>query len=146
MIDIIQATEQRKAKQPAPCDHNARQNPLNTKKYIFSRCGLFWVFFFQRQSFLTFILLTVTGVVLCGGRKISPHTSSLCRLYFISFGIIEPILVILIIRYPLALEGICNLANYSVAYEETQSNRVSDFHDFVCSLFPKTILFDFYYI
>ena len=37
------------------------------------------------------------------------------------------------------------LANYSVAYEETQSNRVSDFHDFVCSLIPKAILFDFYF-
>ena len=33
---------------------------------------------------------------------------------------------------------------YSVAYEETQSNRVFDFHDFVSSLFPKAILFDFY--
>ena len=32
----------------------------------------------------------------------------------------------------------------SVAYEKTQSNRVSDFRDFVCSLFPKVILFDFY--
>ena len=31
--------------------------------------------------------------------------------------------------------------NYSVAYEETQSNRVSDFRDFVCSMFPKVILF-----
>ena len=35
------------------------------------------------------------------------------------------------------LAGICSLANYSVAYEETQSNRVYDFRDFVCSLFPK---------
>ena len=26
-----------------------------------------------------------------------------------------------------------------------QSNRVSDFRDFVCSLFPKEILFDFYF-
>ena len=41
------------------------------------------------------------------------------------------------------LGGVCSLANYSVAYEETQSNRVSDFRDFVCSLFPKVILFDF---
>ena len=39
---------------------------------------------------------------------------------------------------------LCSLANYSVAYEETQSNRVSDFRDFVCSLFPKAILFNFY--
>ena len=31
------------------------------------------------------------------------------------------------------------------SYEETQSNRVSDFRDFVCSLFPKAVLFDFYF-
>ena len=40
--------------------------------------------------------------------------------------------------------GVCSLANYSVAYEESQSNRVSDFRDFVCSLFPKAILSYFY--
>ena len=47
-------------------------------------------------------------------------------------------------RIPLkpTLGGVCSLANYSVAYEETQSNRVSDFRDFVCSLFPKAIFFD----
>ena len=39
--------------------------------------------------------------------------------------------------------GVCNLANYSVVYEETQSNRVSDFPIFMI-LFPKAILFDFY--
>ena len=33
-----------------------------------------------------------------------------------------------------------SFANYSVAYEETQSNRVSDFREFVCS---KAILFSF---
>ena len=46
-------------------------------------------------------------------------------------------------RIPLKpkLWGVCSLANYSVAYEATQSNRVSDFRDFVCSLFPKAILF-----
>ena len=32
----------------------------------------------------------------------------------------------------------------SVAYEKTQSNRVSDFRDFVSSLFPNAILFYFY--
>ena len=32
------------------------------------------------------------------------------------------------------------------AYDENQSNRVSDFRDFVWSLFPKAILFDFYSI
>ena len=36
--------------------------------------------------------------------------------------------------------GVCSLANYSVAYEETQSNRLSDFRDFVCSLFFTFIL------
>ena len=45
----------------------------------------------------------------------------------------------------LALGGVCSLANHSVAYEETQSNRVSDCRDFVCSLFPKAILFYFYF-
>ena len=40
---------------------------------------------------------------------------------------------------------VCSIANYDVAYEETQSNRVSDFCDFVCSLFPKAILFYFYF-
>ena len=34
-----------------------------------------------------------------------------------------------------------SLANYSIAYEETQSNRVLDFRDFVCSLFPKALTF-----
>ena len=45
-------------------------------------------------------------------------------------------------RIPLkpALGGVCSFANYSVAYEETRSNRVSDFRDCVCSLFPKAIL------
>ena len=43
------------------------------------------------------------------------------------------------------LGGIYNLANYSVAYEATQSNRVPDFRNFVCSLFPKAIPFDFHF-
>ena len=42
--------------------------------------------------------------------------------------------------------GVCCLAIYSIAYEETQLNRVSDFRDFVFTLFPKAILFDFYFI
>ena len=33
----------------------------------------------------------------------------------------------------------------TVVYEETQSNRVSDYRNYVCSLFPKTNLFDFCY-
>ena len=55
-----------------------------------------------------------------------------------------PILATLKIIYRLG--GVCSLANYSIAYEKTQSNRVSDFRDFVCSMFPKAILFDFYVI
>ena len=39
--------------------------------------------------------------------------------------------------------GVYSLANYSVAYDETQSNRVSDLRDCVCSLFPKAIIFTF---
>ena len=35
-------------------------------------------------------------------------------------------------------------ANYSVEYEETQSNQVFDFRNFVCSMFSKAVLFDFY--
>ena len=38
-----------------------------------------------------------------------------------------------------------SLANYIVAHGETQSKRVSNFRDFVCSLFPNAILFDFYF-
>ena len=61
-----------------------------------------------------------------------------------------PILVILKIKYrsiPLkpALGGVYSLANYRVAYEDIQSNRVYDFRDFVCSLFPKAILFDLFF-
>ena len=52
-------------------------------------------------------------------------------------------LMTLQLRIPLkpAIRG----ANHSVAHEEAQSNRVSDFLDFVCSLFPKATLFDFYF-
>ena len=48
-------------------------------------------------------------------------------------------------RIPLkpALGGVCSLANYSVAYEETQSNRASDFRDCVCSLFQRQSLLMF---
>ena len=52
-------------------------------------------------------------------------------------------------RIPLkpVLEGVCSLANYNVAYEETQSNRVSDCRVFVCSLCSKgnPFLLLFYY-
>ena len=35
------------------------------------------------------------------------------------------------------------LANYSVAYEQTQSNRVSDYSDFVCSSFQRQAFLTF---
>ena len=34
----------------------------------------------------------------------------------------------------------------TVLHMKRQSNRVSDFRDFLCSLFPKAILFDFYWL
>ena len=52
---------------------------------------------------------------------------------------------LLMCSFPFDNGGVYSLANYSVAYEETQSNRVSDFHDVVRSLFPKAFLFDFYF-
>ena len=58
-----------------------------------------------------------------------------------------PILVILELEYRFGRLGggvVCSLAIYSVAYQETQSNKVFKFCDFVCSLFPKAIFFDFY--
>ena len=42
-------------------------------------------------------------------------------------------------------DKLMNLVNeVNAASQTTQSNRVSDFRDFVCPLFPKAILFDFY--
>ena len=44
------------------------------------------------------------------------------------------------------LKSLDLIQNYSVPYEETQSNRVSDFRDLFCvSLFPKAILVYFYF-
>ena len=82
----------------------------------------------------------------CGGRKKSPPYIIIVQVIFFSLWIIEPILVTLEIEHRLAgARGVCGLANYNVTYEETQSNRVSDFRDFVCCLFPKTIFFYFYF-
>ena len=83
----------------------------------------------------------------CGGHEKSPSISSVIFYFFWDHR-----------AYPAYFEkkktnripfkpelgGVYSLANSSVVYEETQSNRVSDFRDFVCSLFPKAILFDFY--
>ena len=100
------------------------------------RFSWFCVFFISKGNpFWLLFYSTVAGVVPCGSSKKSLHILSWCRLYLISFGIIEPILVILKIEY--SFSRVCSLINYSVAYEETQSKWVSDFCDFVCSLFPK---------
>ena len=63
----------------------------------------FCVFFASKGNlFLLLFYSTVPGVVPRDGRKKSPRTSSLCSLYFITFGIIEPIPVILKIEYRLS--------------------------------------------
>ena len=75
---------------------------------------------------------------------VSPYIIIYIKLYLISFGIIEPILFILKTEYCLSQHyGLYAASQTSVAYEKTQSKRVSDFRDFVCSSFPKAILFDF---
>ena len=79
-------------------------------------------------------------------KSLSAHHHS-AGYIFISFEIIQPTLVILKNRIPLkpALGGAYAASQTTVLHmKRTQSNRVSDFHDFVCSLFPKTILFDSY--
>ena len=75
----------------------------------------------------------------------------------ISFGINEPFLVILKIEYRLNQRWVgvwgggggggrvYAASQTTVVYEETQSNQVSDFCDFVYSLFSKAILLDFYF-
>ena len=98
------------------------------------RFSWYCVFFVSKgNSFWFLFYSTVAGVVPCGGRKKSPPDHWAHPGYFENRMPLKP-----------ALGGVCNLANYSFAYEETQSNRVSDFYDIVCSLFPKAILFDFY--
>ena len=103
---------------------------------------------FQRQSF--FLLLfysTIAGVVPCGCRKkASPYIIIVQVIFYFLWdywaypGYFE-------IQIPLkpALRSVCSLANYSVAYEETRSNRVPYIRDFLCSLFPKAVLFYFYF-
>ena len=41
--------------------------------------------------------------------------------------------------------GVFNLANYSVAYEETQSKRVSDIRNLCVLWFQRQSFFDFYF-
>ena len=79
---------------------------------------------------------------------LKPALESVCRIanYRNSSILVtdEPILISLKIKYRLSQpRGVCSLTNCSVAYEETQSNRVSDFRDCESSLFPKAILLTF---
>ena len=97
----------------------------------------FWFLFYS----------AVAGVVPCGGRKSLPVYHHSAGYILFPLGSLSSS-VFFENRIPLklkpALRGVCRLAKYSVAYEGTQSNRASDFRDFVCSLFPKAILFDLY--
>ena len=43
-------------------------------------------------------------------------------------------------------EGVCSLANYSVAYKETQSNRVSDFRYLCVLCFQRQLYYMFHLI
>ena len=62
-------------------------------------------------------------LVPCGGGRTSPRTSPKCSVYFISFGIIGPIVAYfknngVLLMY--ILEGVSSVANFITAYEETQ--------------------------
>ena len=61
--------------------------------FITAKGNLFDVYFTTLQLVL----------VPCGSSRTSPHTSPQCRLYFISFGIIEPIEVYLKIEFCLCI-------------------------------------------
>ena len=87
------------------------------------------VLYFQRQSFLIFILQYCSWCcAVWRPLKVSQYIIKVqVKFYFLwdhwaLTGYFEN-------RIPVkpALGGVCSLANYSVAYEETQSNRVSDF-------------------
>ena len=101
---------------------------------------------FQRQSFLLIFYSTVAGVVPCGGRKKSPPFIITVQVifYFLWDHWTHPGYFGNWIPLKPTLGGVCSLANYSVAYEETQSNEALDFRDFVC-LFPKAIPFYSYF-
>ena len=70
----------------------------------------------------TFFKLVTNGVWPKNGGTSKRWYDILCMV--IIFGIIDPIQVILKIEYRLSLSlgGVCSIANYSVVYEETQSN------------------------
>ena len=58
------------------------------------------VFFVSKGNLVDVYFTTLQLVlVLCGGGRMSPCTSPQCRLYFISFGIIGPIVAYLKIEF-----------------------------------------------
>ena len=84
---------------------------------------IFVFFIFKGNPFLLLFYSFVAGVVSCGGCKVSPyiiivqvifHFLRDHRAYPGYFGNRIPIKP--------ALGGVCSLTNYSVAYEDTQSN------------------------
>ena len=90
---------------------------------------------FQRQSFFTFILLYCSWCcAVWRPSKVSPYIIKVQVIFYFLWdhwahpGYLDNRIPFLSLKT--ALGGICSLANYSVAYEETQSNRVSDFRDF----------------
>ena len=90
----------------------------------------------------------VNKYVICNKVNYGRRLIHLCRVDYSTFPLDRSIFskkgVWLVFINTMALGGVCSLTNYSVAYEETQSNQVSDFRD-MCSLFPKAILFHFYF-
>ena len=93
--------------------------------------------------FLLLFYSTVAGVVPCGGRTKSPvHHQVQVIFYFLWNYWAQPGYFENWILLKPAIAGVCSLTNNSVAYEETQSNRVSDFRNFVCC-FVRQLVFTF---
>ena len=90
----------------------------------------------------------VNKYIICNKVNYGRRLILLCRVDYSAFPLDRSIFskrgVWFVFIITMALGGVCSLTNYSVAYEETQSNRVAIFHD-MCSLFPKAILFHLFY-
>ena len=56
-----------------------RRNKTEFAIYI----SLMWSLFPRNLTNQNLCIFTAAGIVPCGGRKTSPHTSSQCRLYFL---------------------------------------------------------------
>ena len=98
------------------------------------------------NPFFTFIYSTVAGVVPCGGREKSPRTASYCKFYSFPLGSLRS--SFLFQKSNTAYAGDRGRMQprklqYCISRE---SNQVSNFRGFVCTFFPKAILFNFYFI